>query len=180
MMQDTMFQNRLKCRWTEFRSTFLHEDSIADWINADTTFISEAIGRNFTKWDDFLGEPIWIEPEPVPETYAAEIQRTQDWIQNRLVWIDNNLPGNCEFDFLSTDEVDRTKTTIYPNPTSDILRVQTDLKDEQEFRIYGADGRLIESGNLNISTTEIDVTDLRTGIYVVQIGQSSYRFVKSK
>ena len=101
-------------------------------------------------------------------------------IQNRLTWMDNNLPGNCEFDFLSYDEVDRAKTTIYPNPTSDILRVQTDLKEAQEFRIYGADGRLIKRGNLNIPTTEIDVKELPSGINVIQVGQSSYRFVKSK
>ena len=180
MMQDTLFQNRLKCRWTEFRSTFLHEDSIAAWINADTTFISEAIGRNFIKWDDFLGEPIWIEPEPVPETYAAEIQRTQDWIQNRLTWMDNNLPGNCEFDFLSTNELTESNTSIYPNPTSQILRVKTESKEAQEYRIYAPDGRLVQNGSLIIPTTEIDVARLPDGIYLIQVGQSTQRFAKTK
>lgn len=179
MMQDTMFQNRLKCRWTEFRSAFLHSDSITDWINTNRTFISSAIDRNFTKWDDFIGESIWAEPEPVPQSYAEEIQVLQSWIQNRLTWMDNNLPGNCEFDFLSADAIDEGNTNIYPNPTSDILRVQINLKEAQEFRIYAADGRLAKSGSLNLPITEIDVADLSNGIYLIQIGQLSYRFVKS-
>lgn len=178
MMQDTMFQNRLKCRWTEFRNSFLHSDSIADWINADTTFISPAIGRNFMKWDDFIGESIWAEPEPIPQSYAEEIQVMQNWIQSRLTWMNNNLPGNCEYDFLSVEEDFESNTNIYPNPTSQILRVQTNVKEVQQFRIYAADGRLVQLGKLNVPTTEIDVAELPDGIYLIQVGQSSHRFVK--
>ena len=77
------------------RSTFLHEDSIFHWIDDNEEIISNAIERNYERWDDFIGEYIWIEPEPIPETYDEEILVMKNWISNRLLWLDSEMPGNC-------------------------------------------------------------------------------------
>ena len=103
MMQDTIFQNRLKCRWGDFRNTFLHQDSIFHWIKTDTTLISDAKSRNFTKWSH-IGQQIWIEPSPIPQSYAEEILALKSWIANRLDWLDLNMPGNCEYDITNIEE----------------------------------------------------------------------------
>ena len=36
------------------------------WIDTHRDLISEAKDRNFERWDYFIGEHIWIEPEPIP------------------------------------------------------------------------------------------------------------------
>ena len=95
MMEDDLFTNHLNCRWNEMRSTFLHEDSIFLWIDDNEEIISNAIERNYERWDDFIGEYIWIEPEPVPESYDEEISTMKNWISNRLVWMDMEMPGDC-------------------------------------------------------------------------------------
>ena len=95
MMEDDLFTNHLNCRWNQMRSTFLHEDSIFHWIDDNEEIISNAIERNYERWDDFIGEYIWIEPEPVPESYDEEISTMKNWISNRLVWMDMEMPGDC-------------------------------------------------------------------------------------
>ena len=102
MMEDTIFQNRLKCRWINFRNTFLHQDSVFNWINLDTTYISDAKKRNFIRWDDHIGQQIWIEPQPIPQTYAQEIDILKSWISERLDWLDANIPGDCSNDILAS------------------------------------------------------------------------------
>ncbi|MEL7148878.1 MAG: CotH kinase family protein, partial [Bacteroidota bacterium] len=94
MMQDTVFQNRLDCRWTDFRSRFLHTDSIHTWIDEHVELTADAIDRNFTRWDNFIGEYIWFEPDPVPESYEEEITYLKDWIDERVQWLDDNFHGN--------------------------------------------------------------------------------------
>ena len=95
MMEDELFTNHLNCRWNEMRSSFLHQDSIFMWIDNHEELISNAVERNFERWDDFIGEYIWIEPEPIPETYDEEILAMKNWISNRLLWLDSEMPGNC-------------------------------------------------------------------------------------
>tara|TARA_Y100001933_G_scaffold52011_1_gene50947 strand:- start:563 stop:916 length:354 start_codon:yes stop_codon:yes gene_type:complete len=65
------------------------------WIDNHEELISNAIERNFERWEDFIGEYIWIEPEPIPETYDEEILTMKNWISNRLLWLDSEMPGNC-------------------------------------------------------------------------------------
>ena len=64
-------------------------------IEFNEEIISNAIERNYERWDDFIGEYIWIEPEPVPESYDEEISTMKNWISNRLVWMDMEMPGDC-------------------------------------------------------------------------------------
>ena len=113
MMQDTIFQNRLKCRWDDFRNTFLNQDSIFQWIKTDTTLISDAKFRNFTKWPH-IGQQIWIEPSPIPQSYAEEIIALKSWIANRLDWLDLNIPGNCEYDITNIEEQINANLNISP------------------------------------------------------------------
>lgn len=60
--------------------------------------------HNYTQWDCIIGESIWAEPEPIPQTYAEEITAMKTWVSARLTWIDGNLPGNCANDVLSIND----------------------------------------------------------------------------
>ncbi|MEM7163776.1 MAG: CotH kinase family protein, partial [Bacteroidota bacterium] len=176
MMEDPLFQNHLKCRWENFRTSFLHQDSIIQWIESDTALISNAIARNFTVWDDFIGEEIWYEPDPVPETYAEEISSLQSWIIDRLNWMDANLPGTCtavriEEQFNAGDNV-----KIFPNPTREMLYIQAERFVSVD--LIGSDGRIL----LRSPLKEIDLSHIDTGAYFVRIdtgiGQVTKKLIK--
>ena len=176
LMQDEVFQNRLKCRWTEFRSSFMHTDSVINWILEDTTYLSQAIQRNFEKWDEFIGESIWIEPEPIPQSYEEEISTMINWITNRLNWMDINMPGNCADDTdLNLNEI-QTNFNIYPNPTNDVLNIV--CSPNSIISISDIHGKLFQQFMTQKEFTQINISHLSSGTYFVRFEGNSSNEIK--
>lgn len=78
---------------------------------------------------------------------------------------------------LSNSTVQKVEFTIYPNPTSDYLNIQTEDKIS-EVSIYNIQGKEILKSNLD----RIDVSNLTSGIYLIEVktnsGQSIQKFIK--
>ena len=69
-------------------------------------------------------------------------------------------------------EINNPEFHIYPNPTSDFIFIEN--IEPQEVTIYSLDGKLIKTvENTNI----IDVRDLNEGIYLINIGGKTKKFV---
>jgi hypothetical protein len=49
--------------------------------------LEEAQERNFTLWP-ILGVYVWPNPGALPDTYAGEVQKMKNWLENRLDWMD--------------------------------------------------------------------------------------------
>lgn len=94
MMQDSNYTNQLQCRWRNLRSTVLDKQHIYDAIDSIAAVLAESKDWNFTVWP-ILGVYVWPNPSPYPTTYAGEIQNLKNWVNTRLTWMDNNLPGRC-------------------------------------------------------------------------------------
>lgn len=82
---------------------------------------------------------------------------------------------------LSTLQFGDSTFAIYPNPTQDYLRIQTEL--EATFQVYDVTGKKLDS----VITSQngfyqLDVRHLAKGTYLLQIktlnGQEKYRFVR--
>lgn len=93
MLDDTLYQNKLKCRWEFLRQNTLHKDSIFTFIDSVALVLNDAQTRNFQKWS-ILGTYVWPNFY-VGNTYQDEITFLKNWISDRLLWMDNNMPGNC-------------------------------------------------------------------------------------
>ena len=168
MMEDPVFQNRLKCRWIEFRQSFMHTDSIVNWIIEDTTFLSNALQRNFDKWDYFIGESIWIEPDPIPQSYEEEISVMISWISARLNWMDANMPGDCSQDDLSAPTLEQADLVkIYPNPTKEKLHIE--CPKQSRIQILDLHGQhLVEVISTN-GYTILSLNKLSSGAYFMTV-----------
>ena len=172
MMGDDIFKNRLKCRWELLRQGVLHKDSINLWIDNQTNNISDAIGRNFIKWDNFIGQSIWIEPSPIPQSYAEEISTMKDWISNRIDWIDANLPGNCSQDTpVEITENRINNIEIFPNPANNLLWITTE--DFSQLSIYSIQGKLVESHAIIRGNQLISVASFTPGYYLFEFKSDS-------
>ncbi len=73
---------------------------------------------------------------------------------------------------MATENVDRNTILVYPNPTQDILMIRG--IESQELRVYDLQGRLVkrETG------TQVGVSNLSEGTYLLQIGTQVVRFIK--
>jgi len=76
----------------------------------------------------------------------------------------------------NTEEVENQQLAIYPNPAKDVLNIKN-LADNQEVTIYSINGsvimKTIASGN-----AEINISELRPGMYVVSAGNLVSKFIK--
>lgn len=71
--------------------------------------------------------------------------------------------GNVE---TKKDIIDNTKFVVYPNPVSDILKIQnTQLLQNSEITIFNMYGQKILTKNLDNFLNTIDVSNYETGVY---------------
>ncbi|MCR9253372.1 MAG: T9SS type A sorting domain-containing protein, partial [bacterium] len=146
----------------QFRGSFLHLDSINNWIDDDTQLIADAINRNFTKWDDFLGEYIWYEPEPLPETYEEEISYLKNWISNRVNWMDNNI-YECGSEVVGITNLEMNNFKIYPNPSNGRFYVESNEKITIEvFDLFGQ--KILQNEGKSV-----DLSTVKNGVYIFRI-----------
>jgi len=143
LLQDQEFTNGLRCRWEELRGSVLQTQRINNYLDSLAVAIAEATDRNFQRWP-VMGRYVW----PNSWFYASAnshlqvIDRMKNWIEERSIWLDQNIPGvaaNCELyeppylDLITSveDEVESFEVRVYPNPARDQINVEsTSIIDE--------------------------------------------------
>lgn len=186
-LEDPYFINKLNCRWNEFREGIISDLEIINRIDSLTFIIDEAQERNFKRWD-ILGKQIWPNYF-VMDTFDEEKQVMEDWLLQRLAWIDNNLSGDCVpepepepepaevSDVLFANEI-YVKTSVQPNPFSDelSLMIYSDHSlNSVKIIIYDIFGKAVQEINrqyINLHSLEIEIKDLdhfRPGIYLYTV-----------
>lgn len=76
----------------------------------------------------------------------------------------------------STEEVENQQLAIYPNPAKDVLNIKN-LADNQEVTIYSMNGAVIMKTIVS-GDAEINISELRPGMYVVSAGKLVSKFIK--
>ena len=82
-------------------------------------------------------------------------------------------------DIVNVNEVTDNQYRIYPNPTNDVLHIETESEIE-EISIFDVFGRAIvaESQSHKDTKTSVDLSDLKSGIYFVKINTNEGNIVK--
>jgi len=93
MMENPYFEDLFNTRWNQLRENELSNNKLATAIDSITTYINEAQQRNYEKWP-ILGAYVWPNYNWQGNDYDDEVEFFENWLFNRLEWIDNNIPGN--------------------------------------------------------------------------------------
>ena len=72
----------------------------------------------------------------------------------------------------AVDNVEKGSIIVYPNPTQDVLYIQG--IDAQILRIFNMQGNMLQT----TEGTQVSVSHLPTGTYLLQIGTQVVRFIK--
>jgi uncharacterized protein (UPF0333 family) len=76
---------------------------------------------------------------------------------------------------------EKTFFSVYPNPAKDVLFVETVCTPSlpnQSYRITNLMGQTILSGNITAETQQINITTLPAGLYFLNEGNTTQKFVK--
>jgi hypothetical protein len=178
LMQDTNFTNRLRCRWEELRGTILSTTYLDQWIDSTALYLNESQQRNFTAWP-ILGQYVWPNPYPIPQTYQGEIDTLKSWIHNRIAWLDANMPGTlngCNLTSVQSDDYPRSALTVYPNPAQDRAQLLFDCTQNTvaELHVCNMLGQeLLSPQKITVApgpqTLPIDLHTLPAGLYVIRL-----------
>ena len=76
----------------------------------------------------------------------------------------------------------KTAFAVYPNPTNNILFVETvhapSLPEETQYRITNLMGQTLLKGHITDETQQVDIADLPSGMYFISVGEQTVKFVK--
>lgn len=66
---------------------------------------------------------------------------------------------------------------LYPNPSSDIFKIKSDVNEGLKINIYSLQGKLVHKGNYQ-SDEDINISNLSSGLYLVQVNGLTIKFSK--
>ena len=107
-------------------------------------------------------------------TIADAVKFTEVVPSGTTAYFDGNK--QIFFDFINQ----REEFLVYPNPAERILSITTDKSfNNSDFKLYDMSGRVVLNGNITNLKTDISVTDMPRGMYVLEFG-NSFKRVKKK
>ena len=111
----------------------------------------------------------------------------------RCYWVEDNLVfkyGDTDCDAIYAElhngiNEDGPSTgsgafVVYPNPANNILFVETRLiasLPDQTYRITNLIGQNLLTGNISAETQQIDISTLPSGMYFINVGETTLKFV---
>ncbi len=98
----------------------------------------------------------------------------------------NSLPINVLWDpdcnLSIEDPIAQTPVKIYPNPVKNQLTVNTFATVAESYKIVDLTGKTVSSGSISESESQIDMTALSNGIYILHLQgnqqQSAHKIIK--
>ncbi len=95
-----------------------------------------------------------------------------------------SISEDCDFisiEALGVENFNRDRISIHPNPVSKTLYLKNLNSESYTVKIYSVQGQLLRF--INFSSEELNVTNLKTGIYFIEITSSKgskqvERFIK--
>ncbi len=191
LLEDTTYQNKLKCRWEYLRDRSFHQDSLFNFIDSIAIYLDDAQQRNFQQWD-ILGNYVWPNYY-VGLNYQNEIDYLKTWITDRIDWMDDSMSGNCIYVepapidtiVLPIDTtilpIDTTVSVfdfqkeaalkIYPNPSKNkvTLIFQDNSKNERDISLIDNNGSLLRNYSSKEKEISINLSTYSNGIYYLSI-----------
>jgi hypothetical protein len=156
LMEDPYFKDMARTRWEYLRGDRLSDENIHALIDSVVTHIDEAKDRNYDRWP-ILGQYVWPNHDWYGNTYEDEVDYVEDFLFNRLAWMDGHFTGNLLSPIagLSADD-NKIQVVLYndffadPVLKKDHFTVNNapGLEIENVFYISASECQLVLSGNV--------------------------------
>lgn len=78
---------------------------------------------------------------------------------------------------LSSQDAEINEFTIHPNPTSNVLNINTELSSFN-YSIYSIEGKMVKQGKVKMNQISIDISNLTSGIYMIELESEGVKSVQ--
>lgn len=87
----------------------------------------------------------------------------------------NNFP--CNITGLENLEIKKERFELYPNPANEILNISFSENSKMQIQIFNVMGTSVKEMSIT-GSMQIDITDLQSGIYIIQINNQNIKLIK--
>jgi len=171
------FNNPLPIELISFDATARNKDVLVSWITA--TEVNNDFYTIERSIDGVTFESIGI----VPAGEASRYGHYYDFVDS------NPIPGtsyyrlrqtdfNGQFEVFPSVSVNFSSPidlTVYPNPATDQVLIQTKDENRKEVRIYNYSGQLVMSFISSSTLIDVDISSLPHGAYIVEVTNFSQK-----
>ena len=183
ILQDKNFMSRVTSRWIALRKDKLSLSRINSIVDSLVVHLSESQQRNFVKWP-ILNVYVWPNPY-IGGTYANEIAYMENWIKERINWIDKELTGTSLgiVTKQAAAPVEFTVSQNFPNPFNPTTCIQYSIPEKNivTLKLYDALGREVavlvneeqHSGTYAV-TLSSSAYNLSSGMYFYSVSSGSH------
>jgi hypothetical protein len=70
--------------------------------------------------------------------------------------------------------------SVYPNPVVDFILLKISFSSYTEYTLHDVMGRIVKKGTISAAETRINMSELTSGIYLLQIDNATIRLVKTE
>ena len=91
MFTDKEFVELVIERYYELRKDILSKEYLFEYIDSTVSFLGESIDRDTERWKDAYKGGLLLPIERNPETHDEAIQNIKDFIDERGIWMDENI-----------------------------------------------------------------------------------------
>lgn len=122
------------------------------------------IGPDYTTENKNWVDVVLALPNPSDEYYIA-FEGTSNWA--RGLNIDDVTVTDDPTQAVDTNGTKEFR--YYPNPVKDVLNIETASRKMNDASIYSMDGKLIRNVKLSGNNSQINMSDLQSGVYLVRV-----------
>jgi hypothetical protein len=156
------------------------DDKSSMWINPASSTFENTVPPTATLTGDLTGSGV-NDINPVNRFYIRQDAATStpnidiDEIRIGLTWA-SVTPKSIPTSIAENSLDEKAGATIYPNPVKDIMKVDVKSQDIRQIEIYNLTGERIMTKEIYPGTTNVDVSNLPEGIYIVSFKGSGITF----
>lgn len=195
LWEDSAYQQKLKCRYTNLRQVILADSSIEKFIDSNVVLLDEAKERHFERFP-ILGVYTWPNAY-YPPTFVEEIDTLKNWLNARLSWMDLMLYDSvCLIQPVDTADttaihelqINPSAIHLFPNPCSNILNIQienTSNNTLNSISITDLYGHTVHQEKYNIHPKFIQMAikledlQLPSGFYFCKLEMDNQSIIKT-
>jgi hypothetical protein len=143
---------------------------------------------NFRLYSGKIGLSIVIEgiPTIAGESYSCDITANYTLDENWGILVSESSQNKCVVDFVKGIETDTDQVMdilVYPNPVTDQLTIKSGVAVQKTiYRILDGSGREVQNGSLTSPLTVVDIHQLQSGDYFIQVGtvlKKTFKIIKN-
>lgn len=184
LLEDTLFANELRCRYDDLRRSTLSETAINQKLDSVAAYLDESKTWHFITWGNEQEQN-----STTSTTYAEEITWMKNWYHNRLMWLDNNMPGTLNgCSFAGEEEITSVKLDVlsFPNPFNSYINISinSQLNGKCTIRLMDQTGRIVRTQEVDSSEISQnnyvlkDLDGLKSGMYILEIETANQKVLK--